>query len=75
MTDPILYYGVWIPGQGWLKRNNDYVAFDSRQVAEETARRIGQKAKVYYIDSALADLETYFRELEDKPKSLFGRKG
>lgn len=60
----IIYYGVWLRGQGWLKRNNEYIAFTNLAVAQQTKKRIGKTATVYYIDGALADLEVYFLEME-----------
>lgn len=60
-----IMYGVWRPGIGWLKRNDaGYIAFDHREIAEETADRVGNGAKVYFIDQALAEIEQYFLELE-----------
>lgn len=71
MTTELLY-GVWRPGIGWLKRNNqEYIAFDHKEVAQETADRIGGGAKVYFIDGALADIEPYFLELESKNKPFW----
>lgn len=64
-----LLYGVWRPGAGWLKRNSqEYIAFDHKEVAQQTADRIGGGAKVYFIDDSLADIEPYFLELESKKK-------
>ena len=60
---PIMY-GVWIPKQGWLRTTNGAVAFESKDVATETAKRCGQGAKVYYVDLALIDLEQNFLSLE-----------
>ena len=59
-----IFYGIWLRGQGWLKRNGEYIAFDNLQVAQQTKKRIGKIATVYYIDGALADLEVYFLEME-----------
>lgn len=57
-------YGVWIPGQGWLKVNGEPVAFQLRDVALATSKRIRNYARVEFIDNALADLEPYFLSLE-----------
>ena len=51
-------YGVWLPGKGWLRGTNkkpyaDYI----KDVAIELAKRIDPKAKVYFIDPAIVDLE------------------
>lgn len=59
-----IFYGVWLDGQGWLKRDGEYIAFDNKEIALQTQRRIGRGACVYFIDGALADLEVYFLELE-----------
>ena len=59
-----IYWGVWIPREGWLKKNGEVVAFDHKEVADQTAARVGNRAVVYYVDNALADLEYYFLELE-----------
>lgn len=60
-----LMYGVWIPKQGWLKnQSGDHVAFELKQVAQETAKRLGHGARVEFIDDALADLEVYFLAVE-----------
>jgi len=63
------YFGVWISGIGWMRANALCVAFESREVADETARRIGSAAKVYYIDKSLEGLESVFLEMEKKKKS------
>lgn len=59
-----LFWGVWIPREGWLKKNGEVVAFDHVEVADQTAARVGNGATVYYVDNALADLEFYFLERE-----------
>ncbi len=67
-------YGIWIPSQGWLRANNEPVAFDRREVAEETASRIGMKSQVRYIDTTLVDLEPNFLSLEKERSNLFSWK-
>lgn len=61
MTEPI-YYGVWLKGQGWLKRNGEPFATEHKQIATETAQRAG--GQVYFIDAVLKDCELYFLEME-----------
>ena len=65
-TDKIpLLYGVWIPNHGWQRGdNNKALMFTSKDVAFETARRLGNKAKVYYIDQSLVDIERVLLEAE-----------
>lgn len=60
MTDqqiPLPKYGVWIPGQGWLKGARGVYADLNKAVAKEIAKRIGKGARVYFVDEAIADLE------------------
>ena len=54
---PIMH-GVWIPGIGWLRgEENRALMFTEKTVAVQTAKRIKQKAKVYFIDQSLVDIE------------------
>lgn len=62
MTQSPILYGVWIAKQGWLKRNGESFATDHKEIAEETARRVG--GRVYFIDPALTEFEQYFLEME-----------
>lgn len=51
-------YGVWIPGKGWVRgKDNQAYADYNKAVAQELAKRLGNNAKVYFIDEALIDLE------------------
>lgn len=59
-----LLYGVWLPGVGWLKVNSSPLAFEIRDVAESTAGRMGDGARVEFIDDSLADLENQLLEAE-----------
>jgi hypothetical protein len=65
-------YGIWIPGQGWLRAANACVAFSIEDVAIATARRCGNGARVEYMDDSLQDLEPYFLSIENinKRKTL-----
>jgi hypothetical protein len=63
MTIPIMF-GVWIPRQGWLKVNNICVAFDNKKIAKSTARRVGNRARVEFIDKSLENLEPYLLSVE-----------
>ena len=58
---PILY-GVWIPGQGWLRAANAPIAFEHEIVAKQTAGIVG--GQVRYIDDSLAALEPHLLSLE-----------
>jgi hypothetical protein len=59
-----ILFGVWIPNQGWLKVNGAHVAFEYAIVAQATADRVGNGARVEYIDDSLAALEPYLLSLE-----------
>lgn len=70
MVNPRVTYGVWIDGDGWLKREkrtNDKpgdreFATDSLITAERVAAFWGQGAVVLPIDDSLIDLEKLFLE-------------
>lgn len=65
MESKDIMYGVWIPGQGWLKGpNGAAVAFREKVVADSAAKRAGNKAYVDFIDPALVDLEQNFLSVE-----------
>lgn len=60
--DIVAFYGVWLPGKGFLKvrRTNDVDGVFSslkREIAAEVARNIGNGAQVRYIDNSIVDLE------------------
>jgi hypothetical protein len=68
MTAPVLY-GVWIPGDGWLKGRKPTgeivaLSFDSKLVALEAAARVGKNAQVFFIDDSLAAIEAALIESE-----------
>ena len=63
MLDKLLY-GVWLRGEGWVKVHNVAVAFESKEVAIQTAERVGSNADVFYIDKSLVDLERYLLDCE-----------
>lgn len=74
-TDPcyIIPYAVWIPGLGWLKKNNRVFVDARREVAETAAWLWGDGAYVVPHDSesgsgrsALNDLESDFLNQEEK---------
>lgn len=77
MVAPKVLYGVWIEGQGWLKRDKTdgqpntvkdrTFAADSMRVAESAAELWGPGATVRPIDGSLIDLEAVFLERR-KPK-------
>lgn len=70
MTDEkvTLNYGIWIPGEGWLK-GKDIFADTSLAKARQVAYLIGRGATVRYIDTSIVDLEN--RYLEQERKSLW----
>lgn len=79
MTETIILYGIWIPGKGWIRgAENKALMFDIQAVAEQTAKRVKQDAKVYYIDQSLVDIEDRLLEAERtdfyKPWFLFDLK-
>jgi hypothetical protein len=64
--DPVLTYGIWIPGKGWLRGAGDRVfSVASPEIASGIAKRLG--AKFEYIDQALIDTEATFLEYERRP--------
>jgi len=64
MADLIMY-GIWIPRTGWLRgEEGRALMFTERVVAQETARRIGKKAKVFFIDRSLVDIEPALLDAE-----------
>jgi len=77
VVNPKLTWGVWIEGQGWLKREatgkagetagDRTFASESKIVAEGAAELWGQGATVRPIDGSLIDLEAVFIERR-KPK-------
>jgi hypothetical protein len=72
---PILY-GVWIPGEGWLKGRKPTgeivaLSFDSKAVALETAGRVGKDAQVFYVDDSLTAIESALLEAEENRKLGF----
>lgn len=66
MTEPPKLYGVWIPGEGWLKTHSGAVAFVHEIVADSTAKRIGRGAYVDFIDDSLKDLEMQLLQAEQE---------
>jgi hypothetical protein len=60
-----LLYGVWIPSHGWQRGdNNKALMFLDKRVANECAKRLGNHARVYYIDNSLVDIEHHLLEAE-----------
>jgi hypothetical protein len=68
MAEPMqIFYGIWIPGTGWLRGDGERaLMFTEKAVAQETARRVGQKAKVYFIDNSLVDIEAKLLDAEKR---------
>ena len=62
-TLPPLVYGVWLPGQGWLRdRNKREFADLHTEYAEQAARLVGGKVRL--IDDSMIALEPLFLEIE-----------
>lgn len=75
MAEPTIY-GVWIDGQGWLKRFEDgkdkplvFAALD-RHVAETAVTLWGQGAQLLPFDKSLVEFETQLleRQAQKAPK-------
>lgn len=82
MTAPILY-GVWVPGEGWLSGvkpttgAKTALSFEHKEVADETAVRIGQGAQVFYIDETLAAIQEtlLYSEAEQRAAAIKKQEG
>lgn len=62
-------FGVWIPGQGWLKAGEGQFpqfADHSREKAEQVARYVGQGAQVRFIDKSIVELERLYLDSESR---------
>ena len=61
-------YGVWIPYKGWLNpdKNNPLATYADRdrRRAKQVARRVGQGARVYFVDKSLIQLEDELKRRE-----------
>lgn len=71
-----IFYGVWIPGKGWIRgEGNRALMFAHKVVAEQLAKRVKQNAKVYFVDQSLVDIEGALLEAENteffKPWFMF----
>lgn len=62
-------YGVWIPGEGWVRGNKGTFADYSKKKAKQVARLLGRGATVWFIDESIVDLEKQY--LEQERKSLW----
>lgn len=58
------YYGVWIPGTGWLRIGSAVYADTHREIAEEVARCIGNRSVVRYVDESITQLESAYLQKE-----------
>lgn len=58
-------YGIWIPGNGWLK-GKDVFADTDLDKAKQVARLIGRNAVVRFIDKSIVDLERFYLEHESR---------
>jgi len=73
MTEQMqIFYGIWIPGTGWLRGDGERaLMFTEKAVAQETARRVGANAKVFFIDNSLVDIEAKLLEAEKESVKSF----
>jgi hypothetical protein len=61
-------FGVWLPGEGWLKGKDIFADVDIEK-AKQVARLIGRGAVVYFIDKSIIDFEQ--RYLDNERKSIW----
>ena len=66
-------YGVWIPGQGWLRNDKDIFADENKAKCEEVARMIGKRSRVLFIDDAIPAFEKLYLEQERRKWHIFKR--
>ncbi len=71
---PEIMYAVWIPGVGWLKRDDadaqtTFVSY-TREVAQTAAALWGGGARVLPFDGSLLELESRFRAREQAARGL-----
>lgn len=75
MTDkiiPVPMYGIWLKGKGWLRGASNQVYADyHRHVVQETSIRIGNNARVYFVDQSLIDLEEKLLDAEKNKSNRF----
>lgn len=64
MTEPGVFYGVWIPGNGWLRIGSAVYADTHKEIAEEVARCIGNHSAVRYVDESITQLESAYLQQE-----------
>ena len=63
---PVITYGVWIHGQGWLKKDGDapvpmrVFATLHKEIASGAAALWGDGARVLPVDDSLIELEEVF---------------
>lgn len=65
-------YGIWIPGEGWVRGKDNKVFADySLSKSRQVARLLGRGARVYFIDASIVDLERQYLEQEKKKWHIF----
>jgi hypothetical protein len=62
----MILFGIWIKKQGWLRGVGGVVSFSEKEIAKDTARRVG--GEVRFIDDSLQDLEQNILSLEAQKK-------
>lgn len=59
-----VFYGVWIPGTGWLRVGSAVYADTHKNIAEEVARCYGKRSIVRFVDESITNLESAYLECE-----------
>lgn len=59
-----IVYGVWIPGQGWLRIGSAIFADTHKEIAEEVAKYYGHNASVRFVDESITKLEEAYLQHE-----------
>lgn len=69
MTDhPDPMYGVWLPGEGWLRNREKTKTFADYNIdiARQVAKCVGRGAKVRYIDDFIEMIESRYLDKESR---------
>jgi len=59
-----IFYGVWIPGTGWLRVGSAVYADTHKEVAEQVSKYYGKKSTVRFVDDSITNLESAYLEEE-----------
>lgn len=63
MNNPV-FFGVWLPGAGWLRVKGSVYADERQEVAAEIAARLGNGARAYHVDGSITELESAMLDAE-----------